>query len=63
MIEYHHFANLNKLMALGFNHCGLLISQKERQPNITCLLIKHTPLPSSHAYPQKKKKERKKNQT
>lgn len=37
-LEYHYFANLNKSMDLGFSHQCLLISKKERQPNIMCLL-------------------------
>lgn len=39
-LEHYHFATPNGIIDLGNDHQWLLISQKEKQQNIICLLIK-----------------------
>ena len=41
-LEYYHVAATIKLMAMGTDHQQLLTSQKERQPDIMCLLHERT---------------------
>ena len=55
--EYHHFAICNELMDQGIYLKVLLTSQKERQPDLICLLIQQYSVTCELVLPKQNQKE------